>query len=103
MAECPDSWESMENNNSESKHVRSLNQRNENSSDGVFEFGVETQLESYGEGSTPAIVEELASEMTRLKTEMRRLKSEIKKLMADKDREQEKQTTARLESMIEEL
>ena len=64
---------------------------------------METQSESYGEGSIPAIVEGLTSEMTSLKTEMRRLKSEIKELMADKDREQEKQTTARLESMIEEL
>ena len=45
----------------------------------------------------------LTSEMTSLKTEMRRLKSEIKGLMAAKDRQQEKQDTARREIMVVEL
>ena len=95
VAECPDSWENMEKNTSETKQYYVLNQRNSEKriSKGLKMFEPE-------EANIPSKVAELSVEMSSLKTEIRRLEAEI---IADKDRKQEEQTRRFLESMVEEL
>ena len=119
VAECPDSWENMEKNTSETKHYYVLNQKNSEKriSEGLNEFEPE-------EANIPSKVAELSAEMSSLKTEIRRLEAEIladkdrkqeaeiiadkdrkqeAEIIADKDRKQEEQTSRFLESMVEEL
>ena len=119
VAECPDSWENMEKNTSETKHYYVLNQRNS-------EKRISKGLKMFepGEAYIPSKVAELSAEMSSLKTEIRRLETEIiadkdrkleaeiiadkdrkleAEIIADKDRKQEEQTRRFLESMVEEL
>ena len=107
VAECPDSWENMEKNTSETKHYYVLNQRNSEKriSKGLKMFESE-------EANIPSKVAELSAEMSSLKTEIRRLETEIiadkdskqeAEIIADKDRKQEEQTRRFLESMVEKL
>ena len=73
VAECPDSWENMENNNCEQKYERSSNCRHEQRSRGIRMNGVEFKRGC----RRSAINAELTAEISTLKTDIVRMESEI--------------------------